>query len=225
MYQADGSTRFFPLVRYELRERFTYLNPQGKVNGFSFQNDRLYILPEPQSAGVVKLFYRRKHPVLVPVDQTARVSSQTGTTIALTDVPPASFVPGAFIDLTKATANFQPKVTRVEIISVLGSTLTVGTDLDIYDITPGDEVSIFDTTSLIQLPEEMDQVLVWSVCVSVCKGLNIADQIKFAEDEYKERVVASKVILSPRSQDSLPTLVQYNGLLSRPNRRWPSVTV
>jgi hypothetical protein len=224
-YKLQGDDGYRNLVRYELNERFTSINQPGQVRGFSFENDRLYLHPRPQDPGTILFFYRKKHPSLVLPTLTARIASATGNTITLTDTAPADFVAGAFVDVNKGKANYQNKIQYEEIASVTGSIVTMVNPVTDWDIVAGDELAIHNTTSIIQLPDEMHQVLVWAICVDIVKGLNIPDQIQFSEKEYQERVAAALDIMKPRSQDSLATIVQYNGALSRPTRRFPAVSI
>lgn len=225
MYRAQGDSYYYNLSRYELRERFVSSSLVGRVRGFSFQNDRLYFHPIPDSAGSVLFFYRRKHPKLVLPTAVGTVLSSTATTVTLTSTPPQSFVAGARLDFNKGRANYQAKVMDEPIASVSGNTLTMVNPVTPWGLQPGDEVSLHNETSLVQLPDEMHQPLIWSVCVDILRGLSLTDQAMIAEREYQERVMAALEILKPRSQDSLATIVQYNGVLSRPVRRFPSVSV
>lgn len=225
MYKANGSDIFRNLVRYELRERFTNTNQPGMVRGFSFQDDRMYFHPVPQDAGTVLFFFRKKHPKLVLPSEVAKVASASGTTVTLTDVPPSTFAAGVYLDFTKSKANYQNKVMYEQLASVSGTTLTMVNPVTDWGLVAGDEVSLHNETSIVQLPDEMHECLVWSVCIDIVKGLNIPDQIQSAQEEYARRVEAALEILKPRSKDSLATIVQYNGLLARPFRRFPAVTV
>jgi len=225
MYKQQGDESFYNLVRYELRERFTSLMTPSTPKGFSFEDDRLYLHPKPSQPGTVLFFYRKKHPKLVPVTRTATVLSASGNNITLTANPPQNFVVGSNIDANKGKANYQNKVMNEVVTNIVGPVLTMANPVTDWNLQPGDEIALHNETALVQLADELHECLVWAVCVDIVKGLNIPDHISVAEGEYNLRAQSALQILRPRSQDSLATIVQYNGVLSRPFKRFPSVSI
>jgi hypothetical protein len=158
-------------------------------------------------------------------EATGTVLLVSGFDITLTDVPPTTFVTNELLDVIKGKANFQTKAEDLVIVSVLGNVITLTTDISTLGIVPGDIVALAGQTSIIQLPSEAQEMLVTAIVIDILKGLNIADQVKLMQEEWEEKKASFLNIVKPRSQDSMPTLIQRNGLLSRGGRRFPNVSI
>jgi hypothetical protein len=210
-YRLQNSS-YYNLPRYAIEDAYPYISPHvnGSPSGFYIMGDAIYLAPTPNSDGVCALWYCLKPSSIVSTSRTGVVTSVTPTTVTLNQVP-ANLALGTFADITDGQPGYQLVFRDLTITNISGKTLTF--DSDPVGVKVGDVVSTALETSLVQLPTEVQQVLVQAVCVRILQALAIPEQLQLAQNELKAKMKACSELMAPRVAGELPKIIQTNNLL------------
>jgi len=216
---ANGN--YYNLPRYSIENSYPYLNASvtGNPTGFYIMADAIYLAPTSNTAGTAALWYFLRPNSIVPTARTGAITALTESTVTLNKVP-SNITVGGLIDITAYQPGYQLAYKDLTVTNISGKTLTLaGFDLanPIADVAVGDSVSSALETSILQLPTEVQNVLIWAVCVRVLEALAIPEQLKIAQDKLKVNVQACSELLSPRIEGELPKVIQVNNLLRSTN--------
>ena len=137
---------------------------------------------------------------------------------------------GSKCDVTQVEAGFGVVIKDAVVSNVSATTITfAGYDANnpLSGFSAGDIVSLKRETSVIQLPEDWHDVLLWGTCVGIVTALGIPDQIQQAQAEYQSVLVQARNLCSPRAENERPKIIDHDGILRRRNyaRKFPAVTV
>lgn len=224
-YQNSSNSSFIEMVRIEIEDANPVLSQQSACPYYYFMDDKIYLSFSPGNSSKIRMYYRRKHSALTSTANTISIVSASGFDFVCSDAPPANITAGSYIDLAKGTANYGFKATNKQVASVSGSTITMVDNVDGYLAAANDVISLNGYTSLVQIPDEAWQILVQAVAVRVIEALNVPEQYQIADAMLKSKIDKFLSITKPRAADSLPTIINPNGLLRRGNRRFPAVSV
>jgi hypothetical protein len=90
------------------------------------------------------------------------------------------------------------------------------------DISVGDILSLARQTSVVQLPEDAHEVLVWATASEIATGLGVDSIIAQAETKLRGAVMGMRDALSPRSEDP-QTIINPRNLLRSGGTRLGSI--
>lgn len=216
---ANGN--YYNLPRYSIEDSYPYLNDSvtGNPTGFYIMSDAIYLAPTSNTAGTIALWYFLRPNNIVSTSRTGAITALTESTVTLNKVP-SNITVGSSIDITAYQPGYQLAYKDLTVSNISGKTLTLaGFDLTnpLTDVVVGDSVSSALETSIIQLPTEVQNVLIWAVCVRVLEALAIPEQLKIAQDKLKVNVQACSELLTPRIEGELPKVIQVNNLLRSTN--------
>lgn len=216
-----ASGNYYNLPRYAIEDVYPYLNTAvtGNPTGFYIMSDAIYLAPTSNTAGTIALWYFLRPNSIVSTSRTGTITALTDSTVTLNKVP-SNITVGSAIDITSYKPGYQISHKDVTVSNISGKTLTLdGFDATdpITNVVVGDSVSTALETSVIQLPTEVQNVLIWAVCVRVLEALAIPEQLKIAQDKLKVNVQSCSELLTPRIEGELPKVIQVNNLLRSTN--------
>jgi hypothetical protein len=216
-YRIAPGAGTFRLNRIQLESAFTFTDPTvlGTPTGFYMMADAMYMVPTPNIAGTLLLWYFMRANTLVPTSSTGTITSIQPTGVTL-DLVPSTIVVGSLVDIIDNKPGFQTVYKDLVVQSIAGKAITI-TGFDPTNVNPFMVLCPAQTTSIIQMPVESQQMLVWAVCVRMLQALAIPDQLAIARQELSNKIKAGTELLSPRVEGSLPKIIQPNNLLRSSN--------
>lgn len=230
--QVPGSTDYKRIPKLELEDIRGY--SQSSVSeqpfGWFIQNDNIHIHPIYTSDDVeITVKYAQRPSDLVKESRTATIVSFTDDTVTVDEVPDNIEV-GSKCDITQVDPGFGIVIRDAVVSNVSATTITFTGYSALNPLSgfaAGDIVSSKRETSVVQLPEDWHDVLLWGTCVGIVTALGIPDQIEQAQREYNGVLQQARNLCSPRVENTRPKNFDPNGILRRRNyaRRFPLVTV
>jgi hypothetical protein len=216
-YQIAPGAGTFRLNRIQLESAFSFIDPTvvGTPNAFYMMADAMYMVPTPNITGTLLIWYFLRPNTLVPTSSTGTITSVQATGVTL-DLVPSTIVVGSLVDIIDNTPGFQTIYKDLVVSNIAGKVVTI-TGFSNVGVNPFMILSPAQTTSIIQLPIESQQMLIWAVCVRMLQALAIPDQLAIARQELSNKIKAGTELLSPRVEGSLPKIIQPNNLLRSNN--------
>jgi hypothetical protein len=190
-----------------------YADYQGNVAGFHFQNDKVRIVPMPNSTGYSLVFYYFLRPsALVPVADCGRVTGISSSVVTLDNVP-SEFVSGAVLDYVSGKSGCVVKQMDQTISNVSGLNITMAEEPD--DLAIGDYLSLAETTPVIPFPDECFSYLVLLTSQRILEAIGDFDGSKALDKRVLQIKRNMLMILAPRIEGETIPIIHRNGLLNR----------
>lgn len=184
----------------------------GAVFAYYFQGDDLKFFPELPEAATVKLFYLARPGNLVEQSETCTILS-VGTDTLTVDAVPSNIQLGSIIDVVKVRPSFATLAESYTVTARASNSVTcAGIDFSTMSISAGDIVSLERETSVVQLPEDAHEVLVWGTANEMATSLGIDDMIKATDTQLSAAIAGMRIALAPRTEDA-QTIINPSSLL------------
>jgi hypothetical protein len=195
-----------------------YTHTNGAPRAFCMIDDKVRLLPTPDTASTLRLFYYRRPSKLVAVASCRTISAVGASTLTTNSTP--SWTSGTSIDVVKGTPHFTVLIDANAATYVTTTTTIVG-GAATTDVTTSDYVCEHMTTCVVQLPAELYYALVSATAAQLLN--QDGDSAGFAREMAQvERVMqAARALLSPRVDGAPKIIVSQNSpLRSGRRRRW-----
>lgn len=232
---AEGST--YSLYRPDLEDSYRFNNNgAGSPQGFVVIGDQIQLRPTPAVDASLTLIYTIQPSKLVKTSRTVTINSLTANTVTSLITVPNNVTTNAGsnqIDITSYRPGYRMLVKNAQVTNIASNlTLTIaGFDVSNTLASAGvvqfDVLSTAGETSILQMPDEIQPVLILSTGQRILQGLGMPDRIEQIKQRLDQAKRAANDLLQPRVDGELPKVFNRNGLLqSRYTfRRFPSVTV
>lgn len=235
LYLTGDNENISNLSQLSLEDAWQFRFNTGTPSYFVLEGDKIVLYPTPQVAATLICKVVLQLASLVAVSRTAPIQSVTDNTITLISNCPANItIANGFneIDVTLHLPGYQVLVANAVVSNIANQlTLTVNgfdavNSLLNYDITQFDVVSTAGETSLLQLPDELQPVLIHATAARILEGLSNPDRLKQQKDKVTEVTASANEILMPRSEGENVKVFSRNGLLrGRSNSRFPRTQI
>lgn len=215
--QLTSGAGFFRLPRIAIEDAFSYIDNQtlGNPVAFYLMADAFYLVPRSNVTATVAIWYFLRPNRIVPTSATGTITS-VGLTGVTLDLVPSTITVGSLVDIVNNLPGFQTVYKDLVVSAISGKDVTL-TGFDPTGVVVNQILSPAQTTSVIQLPIESQQMLVWAVCVRMLEALAIPDQLAIARQEFSAKVKTGTELLTPRVEGALPKIIQGNNLLRSTN--------
>lgn len=188
------------------------LTATGDTFGYYFEDDDIKLFPACAATNIVRLFYLYRPGNLVEQSRTCTVTN-VGTDTLTVDATPSVIAVGSKIDVVKVEPGFKTLVEDLTLTARSANSVTVsGYDFSTKSISVGDIVSLARETSVIQLPEDAHEVLVWATAQEMATSLGIAEMIQHTEKALTGALNGMRAAMAPRSEDP-QTIINSSSLL------------
>jgi hypothetical protein len=188
------------------------LNSVGDTFGYYFEDDDIKLFPACAAANIVRLFYLYRPGNLVEQSRTCTVTN-VGTDTLTVDATPSVIAVGSKVDVIKVEPGFKTIVEDLVLTARSANSVTVaGYDFSATTIAVGDIVSLARETSVIQLPEDAHEVLVWATANEMATSLGITEMISHTEKAMLSALNGMRQAMTPRSEDP-QTIINSSSLL------------
>jgi hypothetical protein len=228
---STDETDYYSIIKIDLEEIRQYKNSIISEGPYAWylQNDYVHVFPKISSDCYGLLKYSQRPSEIVLESRTATVVSYTDDTVTVDEVPDNIEV-GSKCDITKVEAGFEIIIKDAVVSNVSATTITfTGYDATnpLSGFSAGDIVSLKRETSVIQLPEDWHDCLIWATCKAISYALGVPEFIEQSEKQYAGCVQEARNLCSPRAEASRPKVVNSRGILRSHNyaRKFPAVTV
>jgi hypothetical protein len=192
---------FRKLIYTDLSDLLGMGGSTGEVKSYYFQADDLKIYPPVPRASTIRLFYLSRPGNLVEASRTATVLT-VGTDTLTVDAVPSNIVLGSLIDVVKVKGSFKTLVKDQTVTARAFNSVTVaGYDFTAAGVSVGDIVSLARETSVVQLPEDAHEVLVWATAQEMAASLGIEEVTERMDKQLAGAVNGMRQAFLPRSED------------------------
>jgi hypothetical protein len=192
---------FRKLTYTDLSDLLGLGNTTGETSNYYFQADDLKVYPAVPRASTIRLFYLSRPGNLVETSRTATVLT-VGTDTLTVDAVPSNIVLGSLIDVVKVKGSFKTLVKDQTVTARAFNSVTVaGYDFTAAGVSVGDIVSLARETSVVQLPEDAHEVLVWATAQEMAASLGIEEVTERMDKQLAGAVNGMRQAFLPRSED------------------------
>jgi hypothetical protein len=213
---------FRELKYLEVGEILSTRTSNGDTYGYYFEDDKLKFHPALAEDSTVRLYYLFRPGELVLESRTATISG-VGTDTLTLDATPSNITLNSKIDVVKVNAGFETLCKDLVVSARSSTSVTVtGYDFSTMGISVGDILSLKRETSVVQLPEDCHDVLVWATASDIAIGLGVDSIIAHTEKAYLGVLMGMRDALSPRSEDP-QTIINPRSLLRSGGTRLGSI--
>jgi hypothetical protein len=200
---------------------------EGDTYAYYFQDDDLKFHPELPNDAVVRLFYLSRPGDLVETSRTCTISSLTvtspGVWIIGVDAVPSNIILGSKIDVVKVDPSYKTLVKDLTVVARTATSVTISSSsFSGSGVAVGDIVSLKRETSVVQLPEDAWEVLVWATANEMAVSLGIDSMIAQTEKALQGALNGMRQALVPRTEDP-QTIINPNNLLRSGNTRFSTL--
>ena len=211
LVDQNGNEYSIPEIAPE--QAWRYKQVQGDWNtsvAYYVQGEEVVLVPTPTQTGYTlrQKYCLRRPRLTIDTDNYAAITSFIGPILSVATVP-ANIISGAFVDIVRRKPYFDVLVVEAEVIAAGVGTISI-------DVAPptslqaGDYVSFSDTSYIVPLPVEIQQLLLTATVGKVLMALG---------DERAQREIAVferdrdrvKVLLSPRNEGESPRIINRSG--------------
>ena len=200
------------LVYVDLSDILGLSTSVGNTFAYYFQDDDLKFYPQLAVAATLKLFYYYRPAAIVEESKTCTILS-IGTDTLTVDEVPSNIQLGSIIDVIKVRPSFRTLAESYTVTARASNSITcAGVDFSTMKIAAGDIVSLERQTSVIQLPEDAHELLVWATANEMATSIGIEDMIKNTEKQMTGALAGMRLALTPRTEDS-QTIINSSSLL------------
>lgn len=191
----------FRKLQYRDLSEIVALSSSGDPSAYYFYADDLKIYPAASRAATIRLHYLSRPGNLVPSSRTATILSLTADTLTV-DALPTNIQAGNKIDVVKVNGSYKTLTKDLVAASRSSTSVTAsGVDFTTLKISAGDIVSLARETSVVQLPEDAHEVLVWATASEIAVALGIDDMIKQCSTQLETALNGMRQAFLPRSED------------------------
>lgn len=214
---AGSITRDLNLIQIEDEHMFM---SSGTTMGFYFKGDKVYLIPTPTSALLTLQMWVQLPPSnLVTTDSAARVTGISAGSITVASVP-TTLTTGTVIDFVSGRSGHETLNLEKTITNIAGSIITfVAADVP-SDLAVGDYISVFETSPVVQIPDEVYPLLETGTCIRVLEAVGDFEGIASLEKKRNDEEKAIKVLLEPRIIGENTKIINRRSLLRGSRARY-----
>lgn len=172
---------------------------EGDTYAYYFENDLIKFHPALPNDAVVRLFYLQRPGNLVEQSRTCTVTSVATGTLTVDSVP-SNIVVGSKIDVVKVDPGYGTLV-KDQTVTAKSATSVSVSGYDFSDVSVGDIVSLKRETSVVQLPEDAWEVLIWATANEMAVSLGIDAIIAQTEKQLAGALSGMRTAFVPRTED------------------------
>jgi len=171
----------------------------GTPSGFYLRGNKVILWPTPSiSSGSLRLTYFRRPNFLVPTSKGSQIDAINTSTnvVTVASIGDSQIVTGAKVDFQSGDAFYESLGDDYTISALSGSDLTFSSLPS--DLSIGDWLHFRDTTSLIQIPEDITGLLVARTIMRVFESQGDSDGIKIIQGRIKQLEQDIFDVITPR---------------------------
>lgn len=176
--------------------------------GFVIIGNKIHIFPlNTYTQGYIRMYYYRRPNQCVLVSEGANITVLNSTQFTVPAVP-AGWGATEQIDLIQRTPSFDCIYENVT-ATIVGTTFTVPTTAD---LTTGDHVNLTGETSYPQMPVDLQNMLIQSVCMRMYEILRDDGRLSLASAMYDKMKANTMKLISPRVDGRVIKIQSTNGI-------------
>lgn len=236
LYRPNSDPQsLYSVSQINLEDSWRFDYNTGSPAYFVIEGDKIKLFPTPDQDATLVVKVVLQLADLVAVSRTAKIASFTDNTITLATNCPANITINSGsneIDVTLHLPGYQVLVPNAVVTNIANNlTLTLNgfsptNPLSNYEISQFDVVSTAGETSILQLPDELQPVLIHATAARVLEGLSNPERLKAQKDKLVEVVASANEIMQPRSEGENIKVFPRNGLLrGRGAQRFPRTQI
>lgn len=216
-YTSLDGTYVQPLSKIELEDASAFqCNVFGQPWQYMVIGDK-FIVPNPGSTtGYLTQYGELAPSKITATDNVATITSFDLTSGAVTvDAAASVLTTGSVVDIIDGSPGYSVKAIGISLDNAAGTSYTFTADTLPADLAIGDYISLANTTPVLQMPNELNQVLVQAVICRLLEAQSDFEGWNVAKDRLKEKLTAAQELITPRVESDSPVIFNRNGLLQR----------
>lgn len=195
---------------------------EGDTYAYYFMDDDIKFHPELPEDAIVRLFYLSRPGDLVEVSQTCTVTGVGADTLTV-DAVSSNILIGSKIDVVKVDPGYKTLTKDNAVGARSSTTIQCGAaDFVTAGVAIGDIVSLKRETSVIQLPEDAWEVLIWATANEMATSIGIDSIIAQTEKQLQGALNGMRQALVPRTEDP-QTIINPSSLIRSGNTRFSTL--
>lgn len=212
----SGSEVSLPQLPMEEAIRFRNSSSGWWQSGMAFfmEGDKITLLPSPtQAAGYLRMYYVRRPNRLVAVSAAATITSVASNVYTASGGVPSTMSTTTALDLVDASPNFDWLTVDNTPTGKTGTTITFASAVS--EAVAGDYICLANESCVLQLPVELQPILVNAVVVRVLEALGDREGMVAAELKLQRQSEVIVSLLTPRVQGEAPRIINRSSPLRR----------
>lgn len=221
---ATGQNEY-RLTRLDAAQEATYATPadQGDPNTYTLVGDRIRLYPQPNSGGILRITYQRRHPELV-ADSAATAgtvsiapSTAASSTVTLTmALAVTGLAVGDTVDVLSSSYPYSPILQSAEVTAIVGTTVTVDRSgaffTNVGDMV-GARVVRSGQSPYVQLPLEFRTCVTEKIAANILRTLGDLQGMQAAEASATMGLARVMQMLNPRVKRDKPKAINPSSLM------------
>lgn len=176
--------------------------------GFVVIGNKLKTYPIDQyNSGYIRMYYYRRPNQCVPISEGADITVINSTQFTVPAVP-SGWGASNNIDIIQRTPSFDCIDENVP-CTIAGTTFTVASTAD---YTTGDHVNLTGETSYPQMPVDLQNMLIQSVCMRMYEILRDDARLTLASQMYDKMKVNTMKLIAPRVDGRVIKIQSQNSI-------------
>jgi hypothetical protein len=180
---------------------------------FYFRGDKVILVPTPSAADKsLELWWSLAPSKIVTLADAALVQSVSTDSVVCTGLP-SYITAGATVDFVQGRAGCSIRGMDAVVSNVVGNQVDFVAGTVPTDLVAGDYISLYQTSPVIMLPDEVYPLLESLTCQQIMSSLGDFEAAKELEPIILKQEKAVKLMMEPRVQGEEKKIVNRNGLL------------
>lgn len=191
----------------------------GRPHAIVFYDDQIRVTPIPDQSYLLRIWIELRPSALVQTAYTSTISAAVSASASATvESVPAAFLTGALVDVT--TAQGAHRIVSIDnpVVSTSVSNVTL---TNAFTAPINSSISIAGETSIIQMPDEAVDCLVFATGLRMLEAQSIGEHADRMKALLDRAMNAMTLALKNRDINSLPKMKPMG--LFRAGRNWNSI--
>lgn len=211
---GSGQSNTIDLSLVAIEDEHEFISQGTVPHSFYFKGDKIVLVPTPKSTSDTIVYWWDLPPAqLIQESDAAVVASVSGDDITVTSLP-ATITTSTDVDLISYRPGYCTYAMDLSITGISGSTISFAANtLANYTITPGDYVSVIETSPLLQLPKEVAPFVETMACRRILQAIGDFEGLSRLGEDESEELKQMRRILEPRIRGESTKIINRQGLL------------
>lgn len=208
---SDGTKKDLTLI--DIEDEHYLAVGISTPKSFYFKGDKIVLSPPPSSGFTLEIWWEMPPSSLVDVTSSAKVLSVAGDDVTV-DAVPSNLTISTQVDFISSIPGYNTYAYDRALTNIVGTTLSFATgSLSALSITPGDYISLIETSPLVQLPRECMPFLETLASRRTLQAIGDFEGLKMLGEDNDDDLKQMRRLLEPRIRGAATKIINRKGLL------------
>ena len=201
-YKAGTYLTALPHIGLEKKQGYA-TDSTGSPVGYHFSGHYLELIPAPDAANELEIYYFLRPGQLTLVENTAVVQSVSGKQVTCTATLPTAWTTSTIFDIHSEESGAELKASNLTVAAKGANTLTFNEDIDgttfgTYSVDAGDYVCVKGLAAVPSVPRELHPVLAHAAACRLVEALGDTEKLKVLVAELNRMMARLPSIIGQR---------------------------